>query len=134
MTSRDRREKGFEVYFMSEKASDPGAAEVADYENSVVGFEDGPPPDPTAFLLHSLARNEYVNEGSKLAGLVSKEIEKSTPFSNRNVKQAAFYVLRGAEMPAVLVETAFLTNPGEEKLLQEESFREKFVDVFNNYF
>ena len=36
--SRDRRERGFEIYFMSEKASDPWAAEVADFENSVIGL------------------------------------------------------------------------------------------------
>ena len=125
--SRDRREKGFEVYFMSEKASDPGAAEVADYENSVVGFEDGPPPDPTAFLLHSLARNEYVNEGSKLAGLVSKEIEKSTPFSNRNVKQAAFYVLRGTYAPGILVEMGFMTNSRDQKNLNDKKVRAKMA-------
>ena len=73
--SRDRKEKGFEIYFMSEKASDPGAAEVADYENSVVGLEDGGgQQDAAAMLLHSMARNEYVNEGSRLAGLVSAEM------------------------------------------------------------
>ncbi|HAF96430.1 MAG: hypothetical protein A2X34_08180 [Elusimicrobia bacterium GWC2_51_8] len=126
--SRDRREKGFEVYFMSEKASDPGAAEVADYENSVVGLEDGEPQaDPTALLLHSLARNEYVNEGSKLAGLVSREIEKSTPFSNRNVKQAAFYVLRGTYTPGILVEMGFMSNSSDQKNLNDKKVRAKLA-------
>ena len=126
--SRDRREKCFEVYFMSEKASDPGAAEVADYENSVVGFEDGEPQaDPTAILLHSLARNEYINEGSKLAGLISKEIEKSTPFSNRNVKQAAFYVLRGTYTPGILVEMGFMTNSHDQKNLNDKRVRAKIA-------
>ena len=126
--SRDRREKGFEVYFMSEKASDPGAAEVADYENSAIGFEDGEPQaDPAALLLHSLARNEYVNEGSKLAGLVSKEIEKSTPFSNRYVKQAAFYVLRGTYAPGILVEMGFMTNSHDQKNMNNKKVRAKIA-------
>lgn len=112
--SRDRREKGFEVYFMSEKASDPGAAEVADYENSVVGLEDGGGQgDATAMLLHSLARNEYLNEGGQLAGLVTAEMEKRTPFINRGVKQAAFYVLRGTYSPGILVEMGFMTNSAD---------------------
>jgi N-acetylmuramoyl-L-alanine amidase len=128
--SRDRREKGFEIYFMSEKASDPGAAEVADYENSVVGLEDaGEQQDPTAMLLHSMARNEYLNEGSRLAGLVSAEMEKRTPFVNRGVKQAAFYVLRGTYAPGILVEVGFMTNPGDEKNLNNKKVRTKVADA-----
>jgi N-acetylmuramoyl-L-alanine amidase len=127
--SRDRREKGFEIYFMSEKASDPGAAEVADYENSVVGLEDGGgQQDPTAMLLHSMARNEYLNEGSRLAGLVSAEMEKHTPFVNRGVKQAAFYVLRGTYAPGILVEMGFMTNSGDEKNLNDKKGRAKVAD------
>ncbi|MEK7722013.1 MAG: N-acetylmuramoyl-L-alanine amidase, partial [Elusimicrobiota bacterium] len=107
--SRDRRERGFEIYFMSEKASDPWAAEVADFENSVIGLEDGGGQgDPAAMLLHSMARNEYLNEGSRLAGLVTAEMEKRTPFVNRGVKQAAFYVLRGTYAPGILVEMGFM--------------------------
>ncbi len=124
--SRDRREKGFEVYFMSENASDPWAAEVADYENSVVGLEDeNAGSDPSAMLLHSLARNEYLNEGSQLAGLISKELEKSTPFVNRGVKQAAFYVLRGTYSPGVLVELGFMSNARDQKDMNDKKVRTK---------
>jgi N-acetylmuramoyl-L-alanine amidase len=128
--SRDRREKGFEVYFMSENASDPGAAEVADYENSVVGLEDGSSADDaSAMLLHSLARNEYVNEGSQLAGLISKELEKNTPFVNRGVKQAAFYVLRGTYTPGVLVELGFMTNTKDQKDMNDKKVRAKTANA-----
>lgn len=128
--SRDRKEKGFEIYFMSEKASDPGAAEVADYENSVLGLE-GPSaqPDAAAMLLHSMARNEYVNEGSRLAGLVAAEMEKRTPFANRNVKQAAFYVLRGTYSPGILVEMGFMTNSGDQKNLNDKKVRTKIAEA-----
>ena len=128
--SRDRREKGFEVYFMSENASDPWAAEVADYENSVVGLEDNvESSDASALLLHSLARNEYVNEGSTLAGLISKELEKSTPFFNRGVKQAAFYVLRGTYTPGVLVELGFMTNAKDQKNMNDKKVRTKAANA-----
>lgn len=128
--SRDRREKGFEIYFMSEKASDPGAAEVADYENSVVGLEDaGGQQDATAMLLHSMARNEYLNEGSRLAGLVGTEMVKRTPFVNRGVKQAAFYVLRGTYSPGILVEMGFMTNSGDEKVLNDKKGRAKIANA-----
>lgn len=126
--NRDRREKGFEVYFMSEKASDPWAAEVADYENSVIGLEDGAvQADPAAMLLHSMARNEYLNEGSRLAGLVSAEMEKRTPFVNRGVKQAAFYVLRGTYAPGILVEMGFMTNSHDQKNMNDKKVRAKIA-------
>jgi N-acetylmuramoyl-L-alanine amidase len=126
--SRDRREKGFEIYFMSEKASDPWAAEVADYENSVVGLEDGSvQADPTAMLLHSMARNEYLNEGSRLAGLVTAEMERRTPFANRGVKQAAFYVLRGTYSPGILVEMGFMTNSHDQKNMNDKKVRAKIA-------
>jgi N-acetylmuramoyl-L-alanine amidase len=128
--SRDRREKGFEVYFMSENASDPWAAEVADYENSVLGLEEeNQGNDASAMLLHSLARNEYLNEGSQLAGLVSKELEKSTPFVNRGVKQAAFYVLRGTYSPGILVELGFMTNTRDQKDLNDKKVRTKISNA-----
>ena len=127
--SRDRREKGFEIYFMSEKASDPWAAEVADYENSVIGLEDGAgQADPAAMLLHSMARNEYMNEGSRLAGLVTAEMEKRTPFVNRGVKQAAFYVLRGTYSPGILVEMGFMTNSSDQKHMNDKKTRAKIAN------
>ncbi|MDO8806263.1 MAG: N-acetylmuramoyl-L-alanine amidase [Elusimicrobiota bacterium] len=128
--SRDRREKGFEIYFMSEKASDPWAAEVADYENSVIGLEDGAGQgDSAAMLLHSLARNEYLNEGSHLAGLVTAEMEKRTPFVNRGVKQAAFYVLRGTYSPGILVEMGFMTNSFDQKNMNDKKIRAKTANA-----
>ena len=78
-------------------------------------------------LLHNLARNEYVNEGSQLAGLISKEMEKSTPFVNRGVKQAAFYVLRGTYTPGVLVEMGFMTNVKDQKDLNDKKVRAKLA-------
>ncbi|MBU2575214.1 MAG: N-acetylmuramoyl-L-alanine amidase [Elusimicrobia bacterium] len=128
--SRDRRKKGFEVYFMSENASDPWAAEVADYENSVIGLEKNETAnDPAALLLHNLARNEYLNEGSQLAGLISHEMEKSVPFVNRGVKQAAFYVLRGTYAPGMLVEMGFMTNAKDQKNLNDKKVRAKIASA-----
>lgn len=126
--TRRSTEHGFEIYFMSENASDPMAAEVADYENSVLDLEDeSSRPDPAAMLLHSLARNEYLNEGSQLAAFVTREFEKHTPFKNRGVKQAAFYVLRGTYAPGILVELGFMTNPRDQKNLSSKSVQAKMA-------
>ncbi|MGD9642535.1 MAG: N-acetylmuramoyl-L-alanine amidase [Elusimicrobiales bacterium] len=129
--ARNRSEKGFEIFFMSEKASDPWAAEVADFENSVISLEDGAGQqmDPAVMLLHSMARNEYLNEGSKLAGLVRGEMQKRTPFVDRGVKQAAFYVLRGTYAPGILVEIGFMTNASDQKHMNDKKTRAKVANA-----
>ncbi|PKM98641.1 MAG: hypothetical protein CVU79_01935 [Elusimicrobia bacterium HGW-Elusimicrobia-3] len=129
--ARSRLEKGFEIFFMSEKASDPWAAEVADFENSVISLEDGAGQqmDPAVMLLHSMARNEYLNEGSKLAGLVRGEMQKRTPFVDRGVKQAAFYVLRGTYAPGILVEIGFMTNSSDQKHMNDKRTRAKVANA-----
>jgi len=131
--SRSRKEKGFEIYFLSERASDPWSAEVADYENSVVSFESETSSyDPAALVLHSLAKNEYINEGSQLAAHISKECEKGTPFNNRGIKQAAFYVLRGVYSPGVLVEMGFMTNSTDQNRMNDAKVRKKLAKAVYN--
>ncbi|MFH1618565.1 MAG: N-acetylmuramoyl-L-alanine amidase [bacterium] len=125
----NRKENGFEVYFMSENASDPWAAEVAAFENSVLDLENGPEEDPAALLLHSMARNEYINEASQLAGFISREISRRTPFTDRGVKQAAFYVLRGTYCPAVLLEMGFMTNSRDRANLSSRKVRKKMASA-----
>lgn len=126
-------ENGFEIYFMSETASDPGAAQTAELENSVVALEDPEHrPDIAGMLLHSMARNEYMNDGSRLAGLVAVEMERLTPFKNRGVKQAAFYVLRGTYAPGILVEMGFMTNSSDQKNLNDKSVRIKIAKSIYN--
>ncbi|MFA6583584.1 MAG: N-acetylmuramoyl-L-alanine amidase [Elusimicrobiaceae bacterium] len=122
-----KHEKGFEIYFMSERASDPWAASVAAKENSVQELEDDWGADPAELLLHSMARNEYMNEAAQLAGLVANHVGARTPFKNRGVKQAAFYVLRGTYTPAVLVEMGFMTNADDCKNLNDEKVRAKMA-------
>jgi N-acetylmuramoyl-L-alanine amidase len=121
--------KGFEVYFLSEHASDPHADAVARFENAPLALEGRaiPSPGQVTAVLRSLVKTANINEASALGSLIDRQVSDRLSEPSLGVKQAAFYVLRGAEMPAVLLETAFLTNPKEEKLLQDPSFREKFV-------
>jgi len=119
--SRSKRDNGMEIYYMSETASDPWAAEVAVFENSVLAWEEKPSDDTATLLLRSLARNEYLNEGSRLAGLVSKHVSKTVPgITNRGARQAPFYVLRGTYAPAVLVESGFMTNSNDSSQLNDK--------------
>jgi N-acetylmuramoyl-L-alanine amidase len=121
--------KGMEVYFLSERASDPHADAVARAENAPLALEGGSSRSQAKLqlLLRSLVKNVNINESSALGGMVDREVGQSLGENTLGVKQAAFYVLRGAEMPAVLIETGFLSNKSEEKDLLNPSFRQKLV-------
>ena len=127
--ARNKKMKGLEIYFLSENASDPHAAEVAEFENSVVKLEDGGGKEhPAAAVLHDMERVEFINEGSALSAMMNKEITHRTDVHSRGVKQAGFYVLRGTMAPSILVETGFITNPDEQKKLASPRYRQQLVE------
>jgi stearoyl-CoA desaturase (Delta-9 desaturase) len=124
--------EGFEVYFLSERASDDSAAAVARRENASLELEGAASQAKAKLsqLLWSLAKTETLNESSEMAALVNKHAGKEKlDAASRGVKQAGFYVLKWAEMPAILVECAFITNPREEKLLRSHRYAQKLVDA-----
>jgi N-acetylmuramoyl-L-alanine amidase len=122
--------EGFEVYFLSERASDPQADEVARLENAALALEgkDVPAPNRVKEVLRSLVKTANINEASALGSLLDRHMAERLSEPSLGVKQAAFYVLRGAEMPAVLIETGFLSNSKEERLLQDDAYRKKLID------
>jgi N-acetylmuramoyl-L-alanine amidase len=121
---------GFETFFLSRARTDDSRA-VEMLENSVIEYDEGYDPlqpdfmdSPLAFMLADMAQNIYLERSSSLAVEIQRSLERSFPSSaSRGVKQAGFYVLRGALMPSVLVELAFISNPEEERLLQSLDFR-----------
>ncbi|MDE2292272.1 MAG: N-acetylmuramoyl-L-alanine amidase, partial [Elusimicrobia bacterium] len=124
----DRAETGYEVYFLSEKASDPEAARLAEFENSVMKLETGPAEqDPATEILFHMARTEFINDAAELAGYVAKELSTHVDLPDRGVKQASFYVLRGAAEPAILVEMGFLSNERDEEKLDSDKYRQRIV-------
>jgi N-acetylmuramoyl-L-alanine amidase len=130
-SSRGRSGAGFETYFLSE-AKTEDERRVAKMENASLRFEN-PEIDPEQlgelnFILWDLAQNEYLRESSFLAELVQRGLADEIDLRNRGVKQAGFWVLNGAYMPAILVEMAFLSNPSEESLLASEDFQGRIVD------
>ena len=132
--SLDRNMTGFEIYFLSETASSPEAAATEILENSVIKLEKRYSQGKGSLenILASMVINEFINEASELCCFVAGEVVKRTNQKNHGVMQAGFYVLRGTQMPAVLVETAFISNPGEEAKLNSENFRQKNADSIYN--
>ncbi|HOW28359.1 MAG TPA: N-acetylmuramoyl-L-alanine amidase [Elusimicrobiota bacterium] len=127
----NRRTHGFEAYYLSEDATDPSAAAVARRENAVVELEgiQGKVREELRDLLWSMARTETLNESSQLCGFVVSQAEKRLPAVNRGAKQASFHVLRGTDMPAILVESGFISHPKEEARLCSQRYRNKVSDA-----
>jgi len=128
--SDNKNTGGFEIYFLNENASDPEAAATAMLENSVVNMEKKVSKKNSRLqeLLWSMVVNEYINESSELCSFVGSEVTKRIKLENRGVKQAGFFVLRGAQMPAVLVECAFISHLGEESRLRTKKFQNLMAD------
>lgn len=126
--SRDHGARGLETYYLN-LTSDPEALEVAARENatsqeSVHQLQD---------LIKKIALTEKAEESHEFAKLVERQIHQSLAKAgnaqrDRGVKRAPFVVLIGANMPSILAEISFLTNPRDERLLNRPDYRQKIAD------
>lgn len=134
--TKNRNANGFQVYFRSEKATDKEAAETAALENEAMQYEEVHYNFVDA-LLQSLVKNEYINESSKLAGYVRNAVYKQPGIGiavnqNASVRQANFYVLKGVNSPAILVEMGFISSQKDRARLSNKSVREKMaLGIYN---
>ena len=99
--------------------------DVAMRENSAIYLEDNyqqeyegfDPKSPESYIVFSLMQNMYHNQSLKIAQEVEKEFATRANRKSRGVKQAPFYVISRTNMPSILIECGFLTNPKEEEYL-----------------
>ena len=125
--SYNKQAKGAETYFLSTAKTDWQRA-VEARENASLAFDiKTEDKEGLDFILWDLAQNEFLSESSHIAELIQKQFESNTK-NCRGLNQAGFYVLKGNYMPAVLVETAFISNPEEEKMLKTSDFRQKLAN------
>jgi N-acetylmuramoyl-L-alanine amidase len=127
--SRDRRARGIETYFLN-FTSNPEALEVAARENATTQESVHQLQD----LIKKIALTEKIEESQDFATHVQREVYKRLRKStgagkNRGVKKAPFVVLIGANMPSILAEISFLTNPHDERLLKKTSHRERIAEA-----
>jgi N-acetylmuramoyl-L-alanine amidase len=125
---------GAETYFLSTEATDVRAAQAAAAENEVPGADDAATGDDVAsedlqLILWDLAQTDHLLESQRFAGMVQRELNQALQLKDRGVKQAPFRVLKGAAMPAVLVELGFINNPEEEKKLQNPAYRSELIEA-----
>ncbi|MAJ90307.1 MAG: hypothetical protein CMD08_03430 [Flavobacteriales bacterium] len=102
--------------------------DIAMRENSVIYLEDNyqqrydgfEPDSPESYIVFSLMQNTYLTQSLQLAEHVEHEFAFRANRKSRGVKQAPFYVISRTNMPSILVECGFLTNPNEEDFLQSD--------------
>lgn len=126
-----RRVTGVETFFLSIDATDDDAENTAALENAVVapdGTRIQSEADDLKNILSDMTMTESHHESSRLAEVVQASLLKALGKQNRGVKQAPFVVLHGAEMPAVLVEIGFISNPAEEKRLQSKDEQARIAE------
>ena len=130
-SSRRRgRGSGSEVFFLSLKgASDQADADLADLENAADLVGGVPPQAENALIdiLYDVKRSSALQQSQLLAETLLSHIAADRKLESRGVKQAGFRVLKSVEFPSVLVETAFINNPVEVKLLRDPAFQKKMA-------
>jgi N-acetylmuramoyl-L-alanine amidase len=80
-------------------------------------------------LLWDMAQTQHLQESQVLAEMIQSHLNSLGGTSDRGIKQAPFRVLKGADMPAVLVEIGFLSNPEEEHMLADPAYRQRIADM-----
>jgi N-acetylmuramoyl-L-alanine amidase len=123
---------GIETYFLN-FANNQSAAAVAARENAASTQAMGGLPD----FVKAIAMNNKLDESRDLALQVQRSMVDRQRTSNKalkdlGVKQAPFVVLIGANMPSVLAEMGFVTNPQEAKLLKGNAYRQKIAESLFN--
>ena len=83
------------------------------------------------FILWDMAQTSHLSQSSRLAEILQEELQAvtGTKHSNRGIKQNSFRVLKGATMPAVLVEVGFISNVDEEKLLGSSDYQDQLAEA-----
>ena len=121
----DRRAHGASVYALSLKgASDEAARQLARRENaSVGGVSLDDKDDVLASVLLDIAQNESLDASLTVGNEVAKEMGRVTRMHRKTVQQAGFLVLKSPDLPSILVETAFISNPSEEKKLRDKGYQ-----------
>ena len=111
-----RNARGSSVYFLSYSST---------AQNASIGGDD------LDFILWHMAQASHLRQSSQLAEVMQEELQAVTGPErvNRGIKQNTFRVLKGATMPAVLVEVGFISNAEEERLLSSADYQDKLAEA-----
>ena len=124
------RLRGASVYTLSETASDDEAGALAERENRadiIAGVDLSGESDVVSGILIDLAQRETMNLSAEFANRLIAELGDAATLLKRSRRYAAFAVLKAPDMPAVLVELGYLSNPRDERMLAAPKQRAPLV-------
>jgi N-acetylmuramoyl-L-alanine amidase len=119
---------GAEVFYLSLDGYSPEARRVAMQEGAVLPSVTGGDRQ-IEIILWEMAQLQHLEQSAAFAGFIEQALRARVKMSNRAIQQAPFRVLVGANMPAVLVELGFISNPEEEKRLNAPPHQQQLVDA-----
>lgn len=135
-SSRNKRVKGFETYFLSsDEDKNKQAQEVVLLENASIEFEaeeDRKRYEGINFILATMAQSAFIKQSQYLASTIQKAFAsrmKPLGRKDRGVKQGRFWVMVGATMPNVLIEMGFISNKDEANFLRKKSNMNKIAEA-----
>ncbi|WLI75839.1 N-acetylmuramoyl-L-alanine amidase AmiA [Kosakonia sp. H02] len=127
---------GASVFALSNRgASSAMAKYLSDKENAADDLAGKKARDKDHLLqqvLFDLVQTDTIKNSLTLGSHILKQIKPVHRLHSRNTEQAAFVVLKSPSIPSVLVETSFITNPAEEKLLGTAAFRQKIANAITD--
>ena len=135
-----RNVRGWNVFFLAEAKNDSARA-VAQLENSVFlrendafmahqeGQEYGDANDPILSIINEMIMTEFQAESHDFAMMVDRELRRHLDIPARGVDQAGFFVLNMVFTPSVLIESGFISNKQEEKLLKSKKYHKKVAEA-----
>lgn len=121
------RVSGFEIYTLSENASDPEALATERIENAGFTAEDIEKTDSVYSILADLIRDSTRKQSEWLAKFIYDDTLRTTKGFGRGLKRANFFVLKYNTVPSVLVEVGYMSNSGEAKNLMNDSYQNKLA-------
>ena len=125
--------RGSSVFVLSERGASSSAARwLAQKENDadLIGGVNFDNRDPVlARTLLDLSQTATINDSLKLGKAVLAELGHINTLHKADVEQAGFAVLKAPDIPSILVETAFISNPEEEKRLNDDAYQDKMADA-----
>jgi N-acetylmuramoyl-L-alanine amidase len=125
--------RGSSVFALSENGATSSAAKwLAKKENDadLIGGVNLDVPDPyLKITLTDLSFTAQINDSLRLAKAVLTELGEINPLHKTAAEQAGFAVLKAPDIPSILVETAFISNPDEEKKLMDDAYQDQMADA-----
>lgn len=131
---KDTDIRGLSVYTLSQNASDAEAQSLADKENKadlIAGIDLSHESTDVTNILIDLAQRETMNRSAGFASEIVGELGHETPLLANTHRFAGFAVLKSPDIPAVLIEMGYLSNPTDEKNLRQPEYRAKLAHAIS---